>query len=635
METFTLKRGDRTFTVTAPDEQSANAELDDHIATSAQPKIEEQKMGTLEDILRSGGSGLLKGGAYVAGMPGDIGDLMRSGTDILARKAGIEPPSEEARAAAAPAVDITPSSTDVIGGIEKVTGDLYEPQTTAGKYAHTIGEFAPAAVGGLPGLGRRFLGRAAVPAVASEAAGQAAESIAPGAEPYARVAGALGGAAIGPRIAAAMRPAVPDMSRRASGIMREAVNAPAAQRLGELGPEGMLLDVSPSALGTAQGVVTKPGRGRDVLVDALEARHRGREGRLLTDADTALGEAVPPRSVATELERQNRMLGPDYTRVKGGAAPVDLSDLSLQINNALPTLRGKPQKALAAVKRMIDGNVLSAQETHNIRRALDDVIQSENIGSFERTLLTDARTVVDNQLASAAPGIKALDETFAARAGQREALESGGDILGSGKTALYPEELAAQRQAMSGGERVAQRIGARSEIDRIMRTTANDLTALRRVVKGEGDWNRAKLAEVFGEAEANRIISSVDREAAFNDAYNKVVQNSQTAQRQQASQMIDKADAPSLAETPAIYERVAQIPEMALRGGTRALRRGVEASRSDALREELAQILTSRGGDRDTMVRNILQNAAQNPPDRAELTRALIALRASQPAAGQ
>jgi hypothetical protein len=58
-------------------------------------------------------------------------------------------------------------------------------------------------------------------------------------------------------------------------------------------------------------------------------------------------------------------------------------------------------------------------------------------------------------------------------------------------------------------------------------------------VQSDGDWNRTKLAEIFGGREAQRIFNAVDREAAFQDSYRKLVENSQTAQRLQGAKMVD------------------------------------------------------------------------------------------------
>jgi len=627
METYRLQRGNRTFKVTAPDEATANAELDAQLGEQ-QPDAGLGFAETAMDVVKSGGAGLARGAGYVAGTLGDAGDLMRSGGEWAGSKLGLEPLTPEQRASLEPPINLTPTSDDVIGGIEKIVGPLHEPQTTAGEYAHTVGEFAPAAAGGVAGLGRRFIGRAAIPAVGSETAGQLTEGT-----PYeapSRLVGALIGAGAGHKVASSMRPPVENMSRRASGLMRQAVDPAAPSRLQKLGPEAMVLDASPSGIGTAQGVIAKPGRGRDRLVNALEARNKAKETRILSDADRALGPVQTPSYVDQSLKSQQASLGPAYTAVKKQAAPVDLTALTTQLNNTIPTLRGAPRKALEGVKRMIDGDVIGAQEAHNIRRALDDAINSGNLGNFELSLLGDARKAVDTQLAKAAPGIKSLDETFEQLAREREALAKGPGVLDSGKTAQRPEELNDMLTAMSGPERIAYKTGARAEIDRVLRTTANDAVALRRIVKGEGDWNRDKLAAVFGQERAKRIMASTDRETAFEKAYNDIVNNSQTAQRQQASKMIDAADEKAVNQTPALWERAGQIPEAAAKYAMRAAKRGIEGTRSDALRNELAGHLTAKGASRDTIVRKILENAAANPPEKAKLVKALIGLRASQ-----
>lgn len=640
MPEFVIERNGRTFDVTASNQQEADAKVDAAIGDQQIPAQDTPAWlrfsGAAEDVARSGLAGLERGILMTAGLPGDIergarlvaskmglpeevGDFMAPtgmvrGLQGLAHKAGL-PVSE-------PSAPL--GREDLTRMYEGVRGEIYEPQTVAGEYARTAGEFIPALAAGPSGVARRVVSNVVIPSTLSETAGQITKDTA--AEPYARAAGAITGILAGPRATAVMQSPIPRMTRRASGVMREAVGPGAQKQIAGLGDEAMLLDVSPSALGTAQGVVTKPGRGRDILVNALMKRHTARNPRIRADVEATLGPAVPPRSVDANLVSQQRALGPSYDAVKKAGGPVDLSELSLQINNALPTLRGKPAAALKAVQRMIAGDRgVSATEAHNIRRAIDDAIQSKDIGTFERTLLTDARAMVDNQLAQAAPGIKALDETYQQLAREREALEAGADVLGSGKGSLWPEELAAQRATLSTPEKVAQRVGARGEIERAIRTTASDPQAMRRVVKGEGDWNREKLAQIFGEAEADRIINAVDREAAFADAYNKIVQNSQTAQRQQASRMIDAASEVPVRSIPPIWERLGALPEQMVRAGARGIRRGTEAMRSDALRAELAEILTRRGGDLDETIEAILRDAKVNPRGRQGLARAYVA----------
>lgn len=66
---------------------------------------------------------------------------------------------------------------------------LSDPTTTAGQYARTVGEFAPGAIAGPGNLATRVATQDVLPAVASEAAGQA--TVGTKAEPWARVGAAI------------------------------------------------------------------------------------------------------------------------------------------------------------------------------------------------------------------------------------------------------------------------------------------------------------------------------------------------------------------------------------------------------------------------------------------------------------
>ncbi|MCO5157511.1 MAG: hypothetical protein M9945_12315 [Aquamicrobium sp.] len=93
----------------------------------------------------------------------------------------------------------------------------YQPQTTAGEWTRTVGEFLPGAMA-LGGGGLLNAVRYGVaPALGSEAAGQLTEDTA--FEPYARVAGALVGGAVGSRIGAPKAPKPPSAAeiKRSAG----------------------------------------------------------------------------------------------------------------------------------------------------------------------------------------------------------------------------------------------------------------------------------------------------------------------------------------------------------------------------------------------------------------------------------
>lgn len=140
----------------------------------------------LEDVVKSGGAGLVRGGIGLAGLPGGIESLGRMGINYAAKKMGAEQPAVSPEAA-------LPTYNSIKDRVEGVTGKLYEPKTTAGRYANAIGEFAPGAL--FPGgIAQKVLGNVVGPAVASETAGEATKGTSW--EPWARVGGAIAGGAL-------------------------------------------------------------------------------------------------------------------------------------------------------------------------------------------------------------------------------------------------------------------------------------------------------------------------------------------------------------------------------------------------------------------------------------------------------
>lgn len=159
---------------------------------------------TLEDVAKSGATGVAQGVIGLMGAPADLGNMARSGVAWLgdqtvgrainAVRTGEWTPTTGARETAAlvnrgnePA-----TSQGLTRAIESVTGPMYQPQTVAGEYARTIGRNVPGAAIGPGGIGARAA-LAVVPGIAEEAAGQAVKGSEY--EPYVRLgAGLVAGA---------------------------------------------------------------------------------------------------------------------------------------------------------------------------------------------------------------------------------------------------------------------------------------------------------------------------------------------------------------------------------------------------------------------------------------------------------
>jgi hypothetical protein len=162
-------------------------------------------IGVGEDVARAGAKGLGRGLASIPGAFGDVAGINRDIFSWAAGKLGAPEWAKEAagwagKASAGPLGFFGPTTDQISGVMADATRPEdgqsfmdYKPQTLAGDYTQTLGEFAPSVAMG-PGRMGAKLATGAASAIGSETAGQLAEGTAY--EPYARFAGAvLGGAA--------------------------------------------------------------------------------------------------------------------------------------------------------------------------------------------------------------------------------------------------------------------------------------------------------------------------------------------------------------------------------------------------------------------------------------------------------
>lgn len=153
---------------------------------SAFPEKKTDYGAVAKDVAKSAGVGVGRGVIGLGGLVGDLSNIIAKGsqyaTNFIADNTGMDRGPQAAET-------MLPTSASLTKNIEGVTGEFYKPQTTAGHYAETVGEFLPAAVAGPGGVVRKIGMQAVIPGVASEAAGQATEGTA--LEPYARAAAGI------------------------------------------------------------------------------------------------------------------------------------------------------------------------------------------------------------------------------------------------------------------------------------------------------------------------------------------------------------------------------------------------------------------------------------------------------------
>lgn len=318
-------------------------------------------------------------------------------------------------------------------------------------------------------------------------------------------------------------------------------------RLGQRTDEALPVDVAPNLRGTAEGLASIPGKPQTSIRNALGERSAGANQRINQTLDDALGRAPLPTRVAADIKAKQQALGPLYDEAFANAQAVDTSGLAGTLEQIAVNARGAGRNAAIEVRNMLNitgENVLdpNPRTLHATRQALDGMMSNTMDDNVKR-VLTLARQEIDNALQSAVPGIKDIDAMYRELARQGEAFTAGQNVFSNTKTALRPAEFDEAYRASgvpqgrlvgpsAAGQRFQQ--GARAEIDRVVGTNINDRAALQRNIKGDGDWNRARLQTAFGEDAANTVFQRVDDEKLYADTANQILGNSRTTPRAEA-----------------------------------------------------------------------------------------------------
>lgn len=272
------------------------------------------QVGVVEDVAKSGGSGFARGVADLIGLPGTIGDAINSGLSYVTGLPKLPSSVVSGDALRKDASAVTGGATD------------YQPQTTAGEYARTGGEFLPSAVA-LGGVNPLSIARNAIlPAVTSETAGQMTEGTK--AEPYARVVGALAGGALPSLAKRAVTPfpISPERQAAVQALKGEGVNLTAGQASGS-----KMLQAAESELGgsAAADLIGKQG---DEFTGAV-LKKAG-----ITDATRATPEVID--NAYTRIGKQFDDLSGRNTLVIDQQAGKELGDALRGYNEVVaPSLR--------------------------------------------------------------------------------------------------------------------------------------------------------------------------------------------------------------------------------------------------------------------------------------------------------
>lgn len=380
-----------------------------------------QQPGLAEDVAKSAGVGLAEGGINVAGTIGDMNQLVGRGSGALFKwLAGDSPTPQQQEAIQAvsqgPLGLLKPTtSADIKAPIERVTGEFYKPQTTAGEYTKTAASFVPGALmagpsGTLGQLAGNAVKYGVLPGLASEAAGQATEGTA--AEPYARA-----GAAILSGVAAAA------LSRPSSygRVVQETMDsltpqdlARAQALLDDAAAQGVRLSVPEAIqqvtgggtrLGEVQRVVESTSRGGDRMRAFYADRPKEIAAAGARNFDDLSPQSIMPTEVAPRVQSaaQGEITGVRQA-INDAAEPFYAASRQAQVppaqfqqiaanptfQEALQIVRNDPVLArsiaglpdnsigvIDAVKKQMDDMISAAVEGQNPQRFRGSVLQDD------------------------------------------------------------------------------------------------------------------------------------------------------------------------------------------------------------------------------------------------------------------
>jgi hypothetical protein len=385
------------------------------------------------------------------------------------------------------------------------------------------------------------------------------------------------------------------------------------QDLPRLGPDAMLPDAGPSMQSTAQAANLGIGANRTAITNALRNRDAATVGRLQADTEAAIGP--PPRvsEVEAGIDAGRKQINTEYDPVLRGRAiePGEANRVMGRLNELALTTRTNLDEVVGALT--VPGHNLpdlSPQAWLGARQRVDSMIEAAsnpmNPDRYRASVLIQVRKMIDDELAANVPGVKAVDAKFAANRAEQEALQTGRNILDTGKGAVHPDDLRDLMRVQSTPQGVAPagppaanlrlRQGTRAEIDRRVGTKANDLTELERTLGTPEDWNAQKLNQIFGPEAAQAVRDSVARNRQFRETYQRVAQGSDTAQRQAAEKTS------GIATMPVPTRNIAGTVEQVGRWG---LGQAIEAQKQ-VQREAMARILATRDPAEVLRLRNEL-----------------------------
>jgi len=363
--------------------------------------------------------------------------------------------------------------------------------------------------------------------------------------------------------------------------------ATARRAMAELGDEAMIADLGPNLQADMGAIASTPGRGQQIVKEALASRAERAGARTRAAADEVIG---PSRDLVADREAfiQSRRTAAAPLYDQAYATPYQPSQT---VQTILQTPAGR--RALQQAQRLaanegipINPEALDVRAVDLISRSLDDQA-SAAARSGQNNTARVINMLRDRLLADVDQSVPAFAEARAAFAGPSrlmDAMETGQGVFANN---VPPGQVLADVTRMSPGERDAFVNGVRGALDQVMDSARNDALAARALFQKPG--NREKLQMIVGKEDADKFIAALDREAVFAATANEAFGNSRTAARQAAQAARRDAGGPG-----AIRQTLDMKPGSAMATLLERLGKTSQSAAREARDAADAQVLTGR-----------------------------------------
>lgn len=414
-----------------------------------------------KDVAKSAAAGAEMIIPSIVGLPGDVQNLYRAGTQYAFEKAmgipnaiqdwwsGSDTPESmerkkalEARIAAGKKIEENrpkinfPTSHGIAEAVEpyveSVTGvsPLYQPETTAGRYTKTGVEFLGPGLIGKEKLGQKVV-QSLTGAAGSETAGTVAKEFLPEYETAARVLGGFGGVFGGGKLAQTTKEMVAPTAAAEEKIAavtakaRQEGRAPTQAEINAAIQEGApvtVMDVTGTAGRNLASEATSMGEeARQTAMhmnDFLEARRKAAYGRIDQQIDSILGREVNPSKTQAAIDSAQAIENPQNYRT----AMSDPRAANV-FSNEISQVASQPivKKAVDDAAKVFNNQVLpDLKFWDEVKRNLDSQIQvayRQGDNNLAKNLKVQREKLVnslDKQVPSYAQARDAASEFFGA-----------------------------------------------------------------------------------------------------------------------------------------------------------------------------------------------------------------------------